>query len=250
VSGAQRRPLIAGNWKMHLVRAAAEGYCRELLGEPLPPGPEVALFPSFPLLPGVAAALAGSPVALGGQDLHPAAEGAHTGDVSGRQLVDAGCVFVLCGHSERRQGHGESDELVVRKAEAALAVGLAPVVCVGETREERRSGETFEVLARQVERLPVDARLVVAYEPVWAIGSGETATAEVAEDAHAFLRTRLARRAGDGFAAALRILYGGSVTPENAGELAASREVDGFLVGGASLDPRRFRAIIQAFAVS
>ena len=253
MSGAsprRRRPLVAGNWKMHLVRGEAELYCRELLAAPLPAGAEVTLFPSFPLLAAVAAAVSGSAVGVGGQDLHPATEGAHTGDVSARQLVDAGCTQVLCGHSERRRGHGESDELVARKAEAALAAGLAPVVCVGESREERHSGKTFDVLARQVEALPLDRRLVLAYEPVWAIGTGETATVEMAEDAHAYLRRRLARRGGDGFAAALRVVYGGSVTPENATELAAAEEIDGFLVGGASLDPARFRAIIRAFAVA
>jgi triosephosphate isomerase len=245
-----RRPLVAGNWKMHSRREVAEAYCRELLATPLPDGPEVVLFPSHPLLAAVAAALAGSPVAVGGQDLHPSAEGAHTGDVSGGQLVDAGCRWALCGHSERRRDHGETDDLVARKAQAALAAGLVPVVCVGETRDERHSGRTFDVLAHQVEPLPLDRRLVVAYEPVWAIGTGETATVEMAEDAHAYLRSRLARRAGEPFAAALRILYGGSVTPENAPGLAASREIDGFLVGGASLDPERFRAIIRSFAVA
>jgi triosephosphate isomerase len=247
---AARRPLVAGNWKMHSRRAEAEAYCRELLAAPPPAGPEVVLFPSHPLLAAVAGALAGSPVEVGGQDLHPAAEGAHTGDVSGPQLVDAGCRWALCGHSERRRDHGETDELVARKAQAALAAGLVPVVCVGETRDERHSGRTFDVLARQVEPLPLDRRLVIAYEPVWAIGTGETATVEMAEDAHAYLRSRLARRAGEPFAAGLRILYGGSVTPENAPGLAASREIDGFLVGGASLDPERFRAIIRSFAVA
>jgi triosephosphate isomerase (TIM) len=208
-----RRPLVAGNWKMHLVRAEAERICRELLAEPLPAAVDVALLPSHPLLVAVAAALAGSAVTVGGQDLHATAEGAFTGDVSGRQLADAGCRWVLCGHSERRRDHVESDELVARKAAAALAVGLAPIVCVGETRDERHSGRTFDVLARQVEALPLDRRLVVAYEPVWAIGTGETATVEMAEDAHAYLRARVARRAEDSFAAGLRLLYGGSVTP-------------------------------------
>jgi len=250
MAAAARRPLVAGNWKMHSRRADVERYGRALLAGPLPAGPEIVLFPSHPLLPALAAALAGSPVEVGGQDLHPLPEGAFTGDVSGPQLADAGCRWALCGHSERRRDHAESDELVARKAQAALAAGLVPVVCVGETREERHSGRTFDVLARQVEALPLDRRLVVAYEPVWAIGTGETATVEMAEDAHAYLRARLARRGGEPFAAGVRILYGGSVTPDNAPALAASREVDGFLVGGASLDPERFRAIIRAFAVA
>jgi triosephosphate isomerase len=244
-----RRPILAGNWKMHLLAAEAEAFCAALppgLGHP--PGPEVVLFPSFPLLPAVAAALAGSAVGVGGQDLHPEPKGAFTGDVSAAQLADAGCRFALAGHSERRQHHGESDALVARKAAAALAAGLRPIVCVGETGDERRAGRTFEVLARQLAPLAWDARLAVAYEPVWAIGTGLTATPETAAEAHAFLRLRVAELAGEPFARDLRILYGGSVTPENAGALAAAAEVDGFLVGGASLDPARFYAILSALA--
>ncbi|KAB2965458.1 MAG: triose-phosphate isomerase [Thermoanaerobaculia bacterium] len=250
MAGGARRPIVAGNWKMHLLAGEAEAYCRTLR-EGLPAGgPEVVLFPSFPLLRPVAAALAGTPVGVGGQDVHPEAKGAHTGDVSAAQLTDAGCGWVLCGHSERRRDHGESDQLVAAKVTAALAAGLVPVACVGETRDERRSGRTFEVLARQLEPLPDDARLVLAYEPVWAIGTGETATPETAEDAHAFLRERLARRGGAAFADGLRILYGGSVTPENAAALAAQSDLDGFLVGGASLDPRRFLAILASLGAS
>jgi triosephosphate isomerase len=244
-----RRPIAAANWKMHLVRAEAEAWCAQVRAElPAAQDAEVVVFPSFPLLPGVAAALAGSGLAVGGQDLHPEAEGAFTGDVAGRQLADAGCAWVLCGHSERRRDHAESDALVAAKARAALAAGLTPLVCVGETREERHSGRTFDVLARQLEPLPEDARLVLAYEPVWAIGTGETATPEIAEDAHAFLRERVLRSSGAAAAAARRILYGGSVTPENAAALAAQADLDGFLVGGASLDPKRFLAILTSLA--
>jgi triosephosphate isomerase len=243
-----REPIVAGNWKMHLVRAEAEALCAALLAEPLPDRPEVALFPSFPLLDTVARALAGSAVGLGAQDLHPEPAGAFTGDVAAAQLADAGCGWVLCGHSERRRDHAESDELVARKARTAIAAGLVPLVCVGETRAERHAGRAFEVLARQVEQLPIDPRLVVAYEPVWAIGTGENATPETASDALGFLRARFARRGGAAFAERLRIVYGGSVTPENAAALAAAEEIDGFLVGGASLDPARFRAIISVFA--
>jgi len=249
MSAPARRPLVAANWKMYFVRAEVEAYAEALLAEELPEEVEVALFPSFPLLVAASASLAGSAVALGAQDLHPEPRGAFTGDVCAAQLVDSGCRWVLCGHSERRRGHGESDELVARKAAAALAAGLAPLVCVGESKEERHSGRTFDVLARQVEALPVDPRVALAYEPVWAIGTGENATPEAAADAHAFLRARRARRAGDALAAALRILYGGSVTPENAADLARESDVDGFLVGGASLDPSRFRAIIRVLAV-
>jgi len=245
-----RRPIAAGNWKMHLLRAEAEAYCRALaegLGASPAggPRPEVVLFPSFPLLPAVAAALAGTGVEAGAQDLHPEPRGAHTGDVSAAQLLDAGARFTLAGHSERRRDHGESDERVAAKARAALAAGLVPVVCVGETADERRRGETLEVLGRQLAPLPLEPALVLAYEPVWAIGTGATATPAIAQEAHAHLRGALAGRGGAGLAASTRILYGGSVSPENAAELAAAPDVDGFLVGGASLDPGRFLAIIH-----
>jgi triosephosphate isomerase len=246
----ERRPLVAGNWKMNLVRAEAGALVAALAAAIArePPAADVAVFPSHPLLAPVAAALAGEPIALGAQDLHPEGPGAHTGDVSAAQLVDAGCRFVLCGHSERRRDHGESDALVAAKARAALAAGLAPIVCVGETREERHSGRTFEVLARQLAGLPADPRVALAYEPVWAIGTGETATPEIAADAHGYVRDRWARSAGDDAARRLRILYGGSVTPASAPELAGRPEIDGFLVGGASLDAPRFLAILAAFA--
>jgi triosephosphate isomerase len=251
-SGRQRpsrRPILAGNWKMNLVAAEAVAFCRALppgLGQS--PGPEVVLFPSFPLLAAVAAALAGTAVGLGGQDLHPEARGAYTGDVSAAQLLDAGCGWVLAGHSERRQGHGEGAELVGRKVAAALDAGLVPVACIGETAAERQAGQTFEVLARQLAPLPWREPLVIAYEPVWAIGTGLTATPDTAAEAHAFVRRRVAELAGAPFASALRILYGGSVTPDSAAELAAAGDVDGFLVGGASLDPARFYAILTALA--
>ena len=248
-AGRTRRPIVAGNWKMNLLAAEATAFCRALpAGAGAPPGPEAVLFPSFPLLPAVAAALAGSAVGLGGQDLHPAPKGAHTGDVSAAQLVDAGCGWVLAGHSERRQGHGESDALVAGKAAAALGAGLVPVVCIGETAAEREAGRTFEVLARQLAPLAWDPRLVLAYEPVWAIGTGLTATPETAAAAHGFVRGQVAAAAGGEFAAVLRILYGGSVTPDNARSLAAVADIDGFLVGGASLDPGRFSAILSSFA--
>ena len=241
-----RRPLAAANWKMHLLRADAERYCAALrAGLPAAPAAEVVLFPSFPLLPPVAAALGGAPVAWGGQDLHAAEKGAHTGDVAGAQLADAGCTWVLCGHSERRRDHGEGDAAVAAKVAAAVRDGLQPLLCLGETREERHAGQTFAVLERQLREglASRPERFAVAYEPVWAIGTGETATPELAAEAHAFLRGQLAAL---GFpAAAVRILYGGSVTPENAGELAAREEIDGFLVGGASLDPGRFLDIIS-----
>jgi triosephosphate isomerase len=251
MSDRARRPVLAGNWKMHLRRAEAADYAVALrAGLPAEPPAEVVLFPSFLSIPTLAEALAGAPVEVGGQDLHAQPEGAHTGDVSAAQLLDAGCRWVLCGHSERRRDHGETDARVIAKARAALAAGLRPIVCVGESRDERRAGQTFDVLDRQVAELPEDSGLLLAYEPVWAIGTGETATPEVAADAHRFLRERLGRRLGEPYACRLRILYGGSVTPDNASELAARADIDGFLVGGASLDPRRFLAILGAFAPS
>lgn len=249
---SSRRPLVAGNWKMHLVRYEADALCRRLR-DGLGAGPaavaavDVAVFPSFPLLSTVVDALAASGIGVGGQDLHPEPKGAFTGDVAGAQLKDVGASFVLCGHSERRQLHGESDELVARKAAAAARAGLVPVVCVGETRDERHAGETWEVLLRQLAPLALEPGLLLAYEPVWAVGTGETATPAQAQEAHAFLRQRLGERFGAA-GAGVRILYGGSVTPDNAGGLAAEPDVDGALVGGASLDSGRFLAIISAFA--
>ena len=240
----KRRPLIAANWKMNLLQAEAAVWCRalrsDLSGSSGQAG--VVVFPSFPLLPVVARELAGSDLAIGGQDLHPNDKGAHTGDVSGAQLADAGCTWALCGHSERRRDHGESDELVRSKAAAALRHGLTPMICLGETRDERRAGRTFEVLERQLRAALAAsaAAFVLAYEPVWAIGTGETATPEMAQEAHAFLRRLLGERSGE-----VSILYGGSVTPDNAAGLIAQPDIDGFLVGGASLDPRNFLTIIR-----
>jgi triosephosphate isomerase len=213
----------------------------------------VVVFPSFPLLPTLEAGLAGSAVAWGGQDLNPDDAGAHTGDVAAPQLADVGCSWALCGHSERRHDHGEGDELVAAKIAAALRHRLRPLVCVGETADERRAGRTLAVLDRQLDAALAElsggaAGWALAYEPVWAIGTGETATPAMAQEAHAHLRRRLAERAGAPAAAALRILYGGSVKPGNAAELIAEADVDGFLVGGASLDAAVFRAIIERCA--
>jgi triosephosphate isomerase len=208
----------------------------------------VILFPSSPLISTVAAAVAESPVAVGGQDIHAEDSGAFTGDVSGPQLSDAGCTWVLCGHSERRRDHHESDQLVGEKALAANRNGLSPLICLGETLEERRNGKTFEVLERQLVAA-LNGRpepFAVAYEPVWAIGTGETATPEIAQEAHRFLRERLADLLGDETAAVKRIVYGGSANPQNAASLIAEPDIDGFLVGGASLDPEKFLAIIRS----
>jgi len=246
-----RKPIAAANWKMNLLRADAERFCAALRAA-LPPEPaaEVLIFPTFTLLPFVARELAGWPVACGGQDLHPEARGAHTGDVSGAQLADAGAGWVLCGHSERRQNHRESSELVARKARAAREHGLMPLICVGETRDERHAGRTFEVLESQLAPVFADppSDFELAYEPVWAIGTGEVATAEIAQEAHRHLREVLSRGLGTGRAASVRILYGGSVKPDNAAGLILQDDIDGFLVGGASLDSGPFLEIVRSAA--
>lgn len=249
---ARRRPIAAANWKMNLLRRDAEDYCRHLASDLGDAAAEVLIFPPATLLQKVAEGLSGTGAAVGGQDLHPAADGAHTGDLSGIQLADAGCTWALCGHSERRKDHGESDALVGRKASAANVHGLVPLICLGESDEERRAGRTFEVLERQLSAAlkTAPAAFELAYEPVWAIGTGATATPEIAQEAHAFLRQQLATEVGEARARATRILYGGSVKPENAAELIAPEDIDGFLVGGASLDSTKFLAIIMACGAS
>jgi triosephosphate isomerase len=249
-----RERIVAANWKMNLLRADAVvhvGLVRGELTDQAAQRTRVVIFPSFPLIPAVAEELAGTVIYTGGQDLHPDDRGAHTGDVSGAQLADAGCSWVLCGHSERRQDHGETDELVAGKVAAALRHGLAPMICVGETRDERKAGRTLEVLERQARAalaplLEHRGDAALAYEPVWAIGTGETATPEIAQEAHGFLRGLLAEVLGTQRAEAFPILYGGSATPGNAPGLIAQPDIDGFLVGGASLDPGKFLSIILA----
>lgn len=260
-SGARRTPLVAANWKMNLLGAQAANYCRALAGAPA--GVEAIVYPSFPLIPIVVAGVsqlsrgAVGGLAVGGQDLDADDSGAHTGDVSGPQLADAGCSWALCGHSERRRDHGESDEMVGRKAAAARRSGLAPMICVGETAAERHAGDAFQVLDRQLaaalagflaEPKGRADGFALAYEPVWAIGTGETATAAIAEEVHRHLRQALQRELGEARAGAVRILYGGSVIPENAADLFAEEDIDGFLVGGASLDPGRFLSIMSVCA--
>jgi triosephosphate isomerase len=241
-----RRPLVGGNWKMHMVSAEARELSRALVARLDQPLAEVVLFPSAPLLPVVAEVLAGSPLAWGGQDIHVEDSGAYTGDVSGPQLADVGCSWALCGHSERRRDHGESDELVGNKALAANRNGLTPLICLGETLTERQDGDTFSVLERQLNAALAGRPdpFALAYEPVWAIGTGETATPEIAQEAHHFLRETLADLIGEAAAAAKRILYGGSANPQNVADLMALPDVDGFLVGGASLDPEKISTII------
>ena len=250
-----RPPLIAGNWKMHLLGAEARSLAKAVARAASEhPGVDVAVFPAYPLLHAARTALAGSAVALGGQAVHEAAKGAHTGSVSAAMLVDAGCDVVLCGHSERRAA-GITDAQVGARARTALDQDLRVVVCVGEELADREAGRTEDVLARQLDAVlaSVGAADVddfdLAYEPVWAIGTGRTATPEIASDAHRFLRGRLLAAWGDAGAAA-RILYGGSVKPANSADLLAADEVGGALVGGAALDGGSFAAIVEAGAAS
>ena len=247
------RPLIAGNWKMHglrddglaLARAVAEGAGGA-------GGAELLVCPPATLVREVAAALeGGGAVAVGGQDCHAAAKGAHTGDVSAPMLRDAGARFVILGHSERRADHGEGDAAVLAKAEAAIAAGLVPIVCVGESEAERLAGEAEAVVTRHLDGgLPdgfAGAGGVVAYEPVWAIGTGRTPTESDIAAIHAAIRAKLRARFGEA-GGTLRILYGGSVKPANAKAILALENVDGALVGGASLVAADFLAIAAASA--
>ncbi|MEQ8357830.1 MAG: triose-phosphate isomerase [Kiloniellaceae bacterium] len=245
------KALIAGNWKMNGLAADAKALAEGLrrLSAQADAGAEILVCPPFPYLGLVAQGVSGSRIALGAQDCHSAAQGAHTGDTAAPMLRDVGCSYVIVGHSERRADHGETDAEVRHKAEAGLAGGLVPIVCVGETEEQRTAGQTLAVIARQVKgSVPVGMeaqRLVVAYEPVWAIGTGRTATAADIVPVHAEIRRLLAGLVGEG-AKKVRILYGGSVKPDNAGELLSQANVDGALVGGASLKAENFWAIAQS----
>lgn len=247
MNSQQRRPLIGGNWKMHMLRGEAEAYCKAFGPEASEAHAQVVLFPSHPLLSATHRALASSTVPIGGQDLHVDEKGAHTGDVSGAQLADAGCTWVLCGHSERRADHGESNELVGQKAEAALAAGLTPMVCVGETAAQREAGETFEVLGQQLSAALASqpSSFALAYEPVWAIGTGHTATPQQASIVHQYARGVIAGLYDDRVADATRIQYGGSVKPGNVAELMDVQGIDGALVGGAALQFDSFAAIVD-----
>ncbi len=247
-----RTPLIAGNWKMFKTVAETVKYVKEL--RPLVKDitdVEIVVAPPFPAIHAAAEALRGSNVELAGQDLHWEREGAFTGEVSAAMLKDAGAELVIIGHSERRTLFGETDATVNRKIGAAFASGLRPIVCIGETLDQRERNETFDVLDRQLkngldgitaEQLP---RLALAYEPVWAIGTGRNATPAQAGEAHRHIRQRLQQWFGADAAQLCRIIYGGSVTPENIRDLAADADVDGALVGGASLDVRAFADIVS-----
>jgi triosephosphate isomerase (TIM) len=241
------RKLIAGNWKMNGLRADGTALARGLAARPLDAGAncELLICPPATLLAEIAPLLAGSGIALGGQDCHPDPIGAHTGDISAAMLKDAGCAYVILGHSERRHEHHETDALVRRKVEAALATGLIPIVCVGETAAERDSGRTLAVIGAQLlgSLPPISSarQLVVAYEPVWAIGTGRTPNRHEIAEVHGFIRSELGK--GTPGAATARILYGGSVNAKNAPEILPIANVDGALVGGASLDAQSFCTI-------
>lgn len=247
-----RKKLIAANWKMYKTPDLA----REFVSEFLPLVKEhtrddIALCPPYICLPAVIEAVRGTRIGVGGQNMFWEKEGAYTGEVSAPMLRALGCTHVIIGHSERRQYFGETDETVNRKLKVALAAGLQPIICVGEVLEEREAGLTEQVLERQcriafseisgVEAAP----LIVAYEPVWAIGTGKTATPQMAADAHEVIRAQASKAFGEEAADAMRILYGGSVKPENANALMSKMEIDGALVGGASLDPKSFAAIVH-----
>jgi triosephosphate isomerase len=242
------RKLAAGNWKMNGLRASLDEL-RLLSAGSGTAGCDILICPPATLVAAAAAATEGTAIAIGGQDCHPNPSGAHTGDISAPQLADAGARFVILGHSERRADHAETDALVRAKAEAAHAAGLTAIICVGETEAQRDSGQTLAVVGQELAGSLPDgataANTVVAYEPVWAIGTGRTPTLEQIAEVHDDLRARLTARFGrDG--AAFRLLYGGSVKPSNAAEIFAIANVDGALVGGASLKAADFGAIIAA----
>ncbi|KAA6185259.1 triose-phosphate isomerase [Thiohalocapsa marina] len=247
-----RRPLIAGNWKMNGSKADSVDLLNGILaGAAEIMRADIAVCPPFPYLQIAEQALGGSAVFWGAQDVSNETSGAFTGQVSAQMLADFGCHFVIVGHSERRLFNAESDDLVARKYAQAMAHGLTPILCVGETLEEREGGQTEAVVARQLDAVlqtsGVDgiAKGVIAYEPVWAIGTGVTATPAQAQDVHAFLRGRIAAQ-GQDVATRVRILYGGSMKPDNAQELIGQADIDGGLIGGAALKAADFLAICRA----
>ena len=247
-----RRPIIAGNWKMHKTIPQALQFVKEFL--PLVEGVEdrdVVLIPPFTALHSLAAALKTTPIKLGAQDIFWEERGAFTGEIAPSMAVDAGCTYTIIGHSERRQYFQETYQLVNKKLQAALRAGLIPIMCVGEYLAEREKGKTFEVIKKQITEglkgLQIDRseQMVIAYEPIWAIGTGHTATPEQAEEVQAFIRELIRKTWGNRIATELRIQYGGSVKPENMAELMAMPDIDGALVGGASLEPGSFARVVR-----
>ena len=252
-----RRPFVAGNWKMNTDRVSGVSLAKEIATEiGANSAVEVAVAPPFVYLPAISEAIAGSGVELAAQNAHFESQGAFTGEVAPGMLADVGCDYVILGHSERRQIFGETDELINKKLAAAIQQGLKVILCLGETLEERDGNLTESVLERQLSgglagRSAEELKdLVIAYEPVWAIGTGRNATPEQAQSAHAFIRGWLSNQIGAGIGESTRIQYGGSVKPENAAELLSQADVDGALVGGASLKAESFLAIIRAAGVT
>ncbi len=248
---SNRRLVVAGNWKMYGSRQRIEDFSLALVGRDLSAGPDVVIFPPAVYLAECVTRMAGVGVALGCQDLHPQPEGAHTGDVSAPMILDLGARWALAGHSERRRDHAETDQQAAAKFEAAANAGLTPIYCIGESLEERESGQAEAVVARQlralIDRIGCQALCAgaLAYEPVWAIGTGVTATPAQAEAMHAMIRALLCEQDA-ATAERVRVLYGGSVNAENAASLFSQPNVDGGLVGGASLEAASFLAIIDA----
>lgn len=246
-----RRKIVAGNWKMHGSRAGTAALLESLLASASDSVCTCVVCPPFVYLHEAARFLEGSSILLGAQDVCAEAQGAYTGEIAASMLKDIGCRYVIVGHSERRAHYGDDDALVARKFAAAQSQSLIPILCVGEQLSERESGQTHAVVARQLDAVldlcgvKAMANAVVAYEPVWAIGTGRTASTDQAQDVHAFIRTRVAGRDAN-IAAALPVLYGGSCKASNAGELFAMPDVDGGLIGGASLKAEEFAAIVQA----
>jgi triosephosphate isomerase len=248
----KRRPILAGNWKMNMTATQA----RELASKLIPlvsavKDRDIVLAPPFTALSAVADAIKGTNVSLAAQNLHWEDKGAFTGEISAEMLLDLGCRYVIIGHSERRQYFGETDESVNKKVKQALKKGLLPILCVGETLAEREAGMLKDIIGRQVtvglKDISVDdmKKVVIAYEPVWAIGTGKTATPEQANEVHALIRQKVKALYSTEIAEGLRIQYGGSVTPENVSTLMAMPDIDGALVGGASLKPESFAALVN-----
>ncbi|MBT3307838.1 MAG: triose-phosphate isomerase [Alphaproteobacteria bacterium] len=248
-----RRPLIAGNWKMNGLKAdglSLAGALAQNMKAESDPVFDMLVCPPFTLVAGVGEAIADCAISLGAQDCHAAEKGAHTGDISTAMLGDLGCNFIIVGHSERRADHGETDADVKAKAAATQASGMCAIICIGETEEQRDAGQTFDVVKTQLAgSLPegaTAANTVIAYEPVWAIGTGRTPSLEEVQEVHALMRTELTAAVGAEQADGIRLLYGGSMKPENARELIALADVDGGLIGGASLKAEDFWAIAQS----
>lgn len=247
-------PLVVGNWKMHGTQSEALALARQIrIGTKALKGVEVVLAPPFTALGTVGEAIRGSQVQLAGQNVHWELEGAFTGEISPRMLLDLGCKFVIIGHSERRRLFSEGDETAAKKTVAALAMGLRPVLCIGETWQERKKGLTTRVVGGQIKSAlkglgkSAIEKIAIAYEPVWAIGTGRNATPDQVSEVHARIRELVERLFGRKGSQACRILYGGSVKPDNAAQLANAAEVNGLLVGGASLKAKDFLSIVRSF---